>query len=46
MLWYRDVRIGRFWIHGGLIKGIALGFSIDQYHIMLDLGIFWIGIEW
>jgi hypothetical protein len=46
MWWYKDVRIGRLWIHGGINKGFALGFSVDRYHLMLDFGILWIGIEW
>lgn len=46
MLWYKDKRIGRLWIHTGVLKGFALGFSIDRYHLMLDLGVFWIGFEW
>lgn len=46
MLWYVNKRIGRFWLQGGMWQGLALGFSIDRYHLMLDLGIFWFGIEW
>jgi hypothetical protein len=46
MLSYYEKRIGRFWFHGGMLKGLAIGFSIDRYHFMLDLGIIWFGVEW
>jgi hypothetical protein len=46
MWWYKGFYANRFYVHYGVQKGIAIGFSVDRYHLMLDLGIFWIGIEW
>lgn len=46
MLWFKDKRVGRFWCYAGIAKGFALGFSVDKWHIMIDLGIFWFGVEW
>jgi hypothetical protein len=46
MLWFKEKRIGRFWFYGGIVKGLAIGFSVDKWHITLDLGIFWCGVEW
>lgn len=46
MLFYASKRIGRYYFQTGVLRGIAIGFSIDRYHLMLDFGIFWFGVEW
>jgi hypothetical protein len=30
----------------GIRKGFGLGFSIDKWMLNIDLGIFWMALEW
>lgn len=46
MLWLKTKRVGRFLAYCGIAKGFAIGFSVDRYHVMIDLGVFWFGAEW
>lgn len=45
MLWYKEKRIGRLWIHGGIMKSFGIGFIIDKHHFSIDFCIFWLALE-
>lgn len=41
------IRIGSIWIYGGVSwRRIAVGICIDGLSLSIDLGPFWITIEW
>jgi hypothetical protein len=47
------MRYGNYWqfkrftlVIGFSIKRFGLGFSVNQWGADLDLGFFWIGVEW
>jgi len=44
---HKELSVGTTWIHYGYsFKRFALGFSIDKWHMDIDLVFFWIGVEW
>jgi hypothetical protein len=41
----QERRIGKYWLHYGRLRGIALGLRIDRFGWDIDLIKFFIGIE-
>jgi hypothetical protein len=43
----KEIMAGRCWIHVGINwKRVALGFSIDRWALSIDIGPFWLSLEW
>ena len=36
----------KFWLIYGRVSGFAIGFNVDKYSITLDLGFWYVGIEY
>jgi hypothetical protein len=44
---HKEFSIGTKWISFGYsFKRFGIGFTIDKYHMDIDLVFFWVGIEW
>ena len=46
MIKYTEVGNGKMWLFFGFTKQIALGFNINTYSVNVDLGPFYLGVEW
>jgi len=43
----KEIRISnRLFMCVGIRKGFGLGFSIDKWMLNIDLGNFWLALEW
>lgn len=43
---YKEIPFCKKWIaFGGGWKRFGLGFSVDRYHVDIDLGFVWIAVE-
>jgi hypothetical protein len=40
-----EKEIGKYWFSAGRTGGFALGFSFNRYHWTIDLGFWYLGIE-
>ena len=40
-----EKKIGRFWFALGRKRGFGIGFNISKYGLDIDLGLWYIGIE-
>lgn len=46
LVMHKEISIGKLWIsYGYSFKRFGLGFTIDKYHMDIDLVFFWFGIE-
>ena len=41
-----ELGTGKFWFHCGYSVQIGLGFNVNRYGLNIDLGPFYIGVEW
>ena len=39
-------KFNRFWLIYGRVSGFAIGFNVDRYSITVDLGFWYIGLEY
>jgi hypothetical protein len=39
-------KFNKFWLIYGRVSGFALGFSVDKFSITIDLGFWYIGLEY
>ena len=39
-------KFNRFWLIYGKVSGFAIGFNVDKYSITVDLGFWYIGLEY
>ena len=42
----KDFKMKRFWFHWGVLRGVAIGFKIDDYGWDIDLIKIYFGMEW
>jgi hypothetical protein len=40
-----EKKIGKYWFYWGRTNGFALGFTVNRYHLSIDLGFWFIGQE-
>lgn len=40
-----EKKMGKFWVSYGTTYGFAVGFAISKSYITIDLGFFYVGIE-
>lgn len=44
---HKELKVRTTYIHYGYsFSRFALGFSIDKWHMDIDLFFFWVGVEW
>jgi hypothetical protein len=42
-----EKKLNKVWLYFGYsFKRFSIGFTIDTYHLDIDLGFIWIGVEW
>lgn len=40
-----EKKIGKYWFYYGRNSGFGAGIHIDKYHVTIDLGFWYIGME-